>query len=140
MGYRRKTPAVLLCKSIVISIQWFQIPHIITFSTIYNLAVLFSGARVSQNLSLVPQLVHRVTLIFMIIAGFFVICFIPKLTMLVWESVKTDFWQTLTPSKLGCYRFLYRFYIVNNIINPYLYGFLDKKFRTECRKMLCRKT
>ena len=56
MGYRRKTPAVLLCKSIVISIQWFQIPHIITFSTIYNLAVLFSGARVSQNLSLVPQL------------------------------------------------------------------------------------
>ena len=56
MGYRRKTPAVLLCKSIVISIQWFQILHIITFSTIYNLAVLFSGARVSQNFSLVPQL------------------------------------------------------------------------------------
>ena len=57
MGYRRKTPAVLLCKSIVISIQWFQILHIITFSTIYNLAVLFSGARVSQNFSLVPQLI-----------------------------------------------------------------------------------
>ena len=57
MGYHRKTHAVLLCKSIVISIQWFQMPHIITFSTIYNLAVLFSGARVSQNLSLVPQLV-----------------------------------------------------------------------------------
>ena len=37
------------------SIQWFQMPHLITFSTIYNLAVLFSGARVSQNLSLVPQ-------------------------------------------------------------------------------------
>ena len=52
----RKTPAVLLCKSIVISIQWFHILHIITFSTIYNSTVLFSGARVSQNLSLVPQL------------------------------------------------------------------------------------
>ena len=56
MGYHRKKPALFLCKSIVISIQWFQIPHIITFSTIHNLAVLFSGARVSQNLSLVPQL------------------------------------------------------------------------------------
>ena len=56
MGYHRKTHAVLLCKSVVISIQWFQMPHIITFSTIYNLAVLFSGARVSQNLSLVLQL------------------------------------------------------------------------------------
>ena len=82
--------------------------------------------------------VHRVTLIFMIIAGFFVICFIPKLAMLIWESVKTDFWLTLTPSELGGYTFLYRFYIVNNIINPFVYGFLDKKFRTEC-KMLCRK-
>ena len=58
MGYHRKTHAVLLCKLIVISIQWFQMPHIITFSTMYNLAVLFSGARVSQNLSLVPQLIH----------------------------------------------------------------------------------
>ena len=33
-GLLYKTPAVLLCKSIVISIQWFQIPHTITFSTI----------------------------------------------------------------------------------------------------------
>ena len=56
MGYRRKTPTVLLCKSIVISIQRFQILHIIAFSTIYNSSVLFSGARVSLNHSLVPQL------------------------------------------------------------------------------------
>ena len=64
MGYRRKTPAVLLCKSIVISIQWFQIPHIITFTTIYNLAVLFLGARVSQNHSLVPQLIVYIVVCF----------------------------------------------------------------------------
>lgn len=82
---------------------------------------------------------HRVTGIFMIIAGVFVVCFIPKLAMLIWESRKTDFWLTLTPSELGGYRFLYTFYIVNNIINPYLYGFLDKKFQTECKKMICRK-
>ena len=82
---------------------------------------------------------HRVTLIFMIIAGVFVVCFIPKLIMLIWESRKTDFWLTLTPSELGGYRFLYTFYIVNNIINPFLYGFLDKKFQTECKKMMCRK-
>ena len=84
--------------------------------------------------------VRRVTLVFMIITGFYVICFIPKLAMYIWESVKTDFWLTLSASELGGYRFLYRFYIVNNIINPYVYGFLDKKFRTECKTMLCRKT
>lgn len=82
---------------------------------------------------------HRVTIIFMIIAGVFVVCFIPKLIMLIWESNKTDFWLTLTPSELGGYRFLYTFYVVNNIINPFLYGFLDKKFQTECKKMMCRK-
>ena len=83
--------------------------------------------------------VHRVTLIFMIIAGFFVICFIPKLAILIWESVRPDFWLTLSPSELAGYRFVSRFYIVNNVINPFVYGFLDKKFRTECKKMMCRK-
>ena len=82
---------------------------------------------------------YRVTLIFMIIAGVFVICFIPKLIMLIWESRKPDFWLTLSPSELGGYRFLYTFYVVNNIINPFLYGFLDKKFQTECKLMFCRK-
>ena len=38
------------------SIQWFQIHHIITFSTIYNKVVGLSGARVSPFHGLVPQL------------------------------------------------------------------------------------
>ena len=56
MGYRRKTHAASLCKSIMFSIQWFQIHHIITFSTIYNKAVGLSGARVSPFHALVPQI------------------------------------------------------------------------------------
>ena len=56
MGHRRKTPAMSLCKSIMSSIQWFQMHHIITFSTIYNKAVGLSGARVSPFHALVPQL------------------------------------------------------------------------------------
>ena len=36
MGHRRKTTAVSSCKSIISSIQWFQMHHIITFSTIYE--------------------------------------------------------------------------------------------------------
>ena len=39
------------------SIQWFQVHHIITFSTIYNEFVGLSGARVSTFQVLVPQLI-----------------------------------------------------------------------------------
>ena len=56
MGYRRKMHAASLCKSIMFSIQWFQIHRIITFSTIYNKVVGHSGARVSPFHALVPQL------------------------------------------------------------------------------------
>ena len=83
---------------------------------------------------------YRVTIMFMIIAGVFVICFIPKLAMMIWESRKTDFWLTLTPSELGGLRFLYTFFIVNFITNAFVYGFMDKKFQTEFKKWMCRRT
>ena len=81
---------------------------------------------------------HRVTIMFMIIAVVYVVCFIPKLAMMIWESSKTDFWLTLTPSELGGYRFLYTFYIINNIVNPFIYGFMDRKFQTEFKMLFCR--
>ena len=81
---------------------------------------------------------HRVTIMFMIIAVVYVVCFIPKLAMMIWESSKTDFWLTLSASELGGYRFLYTFYIINNIVNPFIYGFLDRKFRTEFKILFCR--
>ena len=56
MGHRRKTSAASLCNSIVTSMQRFHILHISTFLIIYYSTVLFLGARVSLNHSLVPQL------------------------------------------------------------------------------------
>ena len=82
---------------------------------------------------------YRVTVLFMIITGVFIVCFIPKLTMMLWESRKTDFWLTLTPSELGGYRFLYTFFVINNIVNPFVYGFLDKKFQAEFKKLFGRR-
>ena len=82
---------------------------------------------------------YHVTIMFMIIAGVFVICFIPKLTMMIWESRKIDFWLSLTSSELGGYRFLYTFFIINFITNAFVYGFMDKKFQTEFKKWICRR-
>ena len=42
LGFRRKLTAPVLCKSIESVIQWFQIHHRITFTTIQNPAVYLS--------------------------------------------------------------------------------------------------
>ena len=63
---------------------------------------------------------YRVTIMFMIIAGVFAIYFIPKLAMMIWESRKTDFWLTFTPSERGGLRFLYAYFIVNFITNAFV--------------------
>ena len=55
-SFRRKSSAVSLCKSVESAKQWFQIHHGITFVTIHNPAVYFSGARVSISPTLVPRL------------------------------------------------------------------------------------
>ena len=47
LGFRRKLTALALCKSIESAIQWFQIHHRITYTTIQNPAVYLSGARFS---------------------------------------------------------------------------------------------
>ena len=54
-SFRRKSSAVLLCKSIESAIQWFLIQHGITFVTIHNPAVYLSGARVRISPTLVPD-------------------------------------------------------------------------------------
>ena len=82
---------------------------------------------------------YRVTIMFMIIAGVFVICFIPKLTMMILESRNPDFWLSLTPSELGGYRFLYTFFIINFVTNAFIYGFMDRKFQTEFKKWMFRR-
>ena len=79
----------------------------------------------------------RISLMFMVITAVYIVCFLPKLIMMVWESRKPDFWQTMSDSEMGIFRFLYTLFILNNITNPFIYGGLDKKFQTELKKLCC---
>ncbi|XP_033735870.1 orexin receptor type 1-like [Pecten maximus] len=74
---------------------------------------------------------YRLSVMFMIITAVFVLCYIPKMSMMVFESKNEMFWFTLDISGYGAYRFLYTMYIINSIVNPVIYGFFDKKFRKE---------
>ncbi|XP_021346223.1 cholecystokinin receptor-like [Mizuhopecten yessoensis] len=78
----------------------------------------------------------RLTLIFMLITFAFVICYVPKVALMVYESRNEHFWIELDKAEMGGYRFLYTLIYVNSIVNPIIYGFFDRRFRREARVTL----
>ncbi|XP_033745146.1 C5a anaphylatoxin chemotactic receptor 1-like [Pecten maximus] len=80
----------------------------------------------------------RLSLIFMLITLVFIICYVPKVGMMIYESRNERFWIELSPLELSGYRFIYTAFIINNIVNPIIYGFLDRRFRNEAYSM-CRR-
>ena len=102
MGYRRKMHTASLCKSIMFSIQWFQIHHI-TFSTIYNKVVGLSGARVSPFHGLVPQLYGtEIKLITRIMQNtyHYLTTFVPKMRSITGTVSFTE--STVYSESIGC--------------------------------------
>ncbi|XP_033745144.1 bombesin receptor subtype-3-like [Pecten maximus] len=79
----------------------------------------------------------RLSLIFMLITLVFLICYVPKVGMMLYESQNEKFWIELSPSELSGFRFIYTAFIINNIINPIIYGFFDRRFRNEAYNV-CR--
>lgn len=73
----------------------------------------------------------RLTLIFMLITGIYILTFGPKVVLMTFETLHSSFWTTMTSGELVGFRFLYTFFIVNNVVNPFIYGFLDEQFRKE---------
>ncbi|XP_061164359.1 cholecystokinin receptor type A-like [Saccostrea echinata] len=84
--------------------------------------------------------VHKFTLMFMLITVIFFVCYIPKVILLLLEARNPKFWEELSDSARAGVVFVYRMYIINNITNPFIYAFLDNKFATEIKKLIkmCR--
>ena len=79
----------------------------------------------------------RITRVFLVITIAFGISFIPTIAMMVLESTNVNFWFTLSDQEYVGIMFLYTFYIFNNFINPFIYGFMDEKFRFELKQLCC---
>ena len=73
----------------------------------------------------------RITKVFLAITVAFGISFIPTISMMILESIRADFWFTLTDQEYVGFMFLYTFYIFNNFINPFIYVLMDEKFKQE---------
>ncbi|XP_069117989.1 neuropeptide receptor npr-1-like [Argopecten irradians] len=99
-------------------------------STISNLAS-------SATMTSVPQSNHtrnmrtagRRSITFLVISFVYILCFVPTLIAMVQSSVDKNDWSER--SETVALRIANTFYIVNNIVNPVIYGVFDKTIRGE---------
>ncbi|XP_060072057.1 P2Y purinoceptor 12-like [Ylistrum balloti] len=75
----------------------------------------------------------RLTLIFILVTIIYIITYGPKVWLMLEQTVNRHFWSSIPPSQLVFYRFLHTFYIFNNIVNPIVYGIMDRRFRSDLR-------
>ncbi|KAJ8322362.1 hypothetical protein KUTeg_000833 [Tegillarca granosa] len=58
----------------------------------------------------------------------FVVSFLPYLGLMVWQTLSTDY-KRLTGSGLLIYNISIRSWMLNSVVNPIIYGFLNRHFR-----------
>ena len=83
------------------------------------------------------KIMHKFTLMFMLITFIFLVCYIPKVLIMLVEALNPKFWEEFSDTDRAAMLFVYRMYIINNVSNPFVYAFLDVKFRNELKQM-CR--
>ena len=76
---------------------------------------------------------HHFSWMFMLIAGVYIVCFVPKIALLLMENFDKTFWVDIADDMLGVSLFFYRLYIFNNVCNPVIYCFFDPRFRRELK-------
>ena len=78
----------------------------------------------------------RVTVMLFTVSLVFAISFLPHLALMVVTSRKNNFLSSLNPTEVIFYQLFLRIFIINNIANPIIYLFCDKKFRQGCYDVL----
>ncbi|XP_063414988.1 thyrotropin-releasing hormone receptor-like [Mytilus trossulus] len=71
---------------------------------------------------------NKFTLMFVIITVVAVVCYIPVGMVVLLEGIYPDFWERLTKTESVIVLLLYHTYIINSILNPILYTFMDAEF------------
>lgn len=79
---------------------------------------------------------HRYSYMFMVIALAFMLSYLPQFILLFVGIGDTMFWVKRTKIELSLFSFIREMNVINNIVNPFVYGFFDRHFRQETRKLL----
>ena len=72
---------------------------------------------------------NRFSYMFMTIALLFIVTYIPSNVLKICELHHPDMWTELSHWKLHTYLFFRQVYILNHVVNPFIYGLFDSGFR-----------
>lgn len=78
----------------------------------------------------------QVTFMLFVITLVFILSFIPHVVLMVINSMNKNFVTDMTPTGIAFYNVFLRSFVINNMANPIIYGFCDKKFRSECADLI----
>jgi hypothetical protein len=78
----------------------------------------------------------RTTTIFVAVTVAFILSYLPFLILMIIRSVKKDFEEGMSHETEVVYKFFVKSYFVNNAINPLIYSFLNRRFRSDVRLLL----
>ncbi|CAC5355774.1 unnamed protein product [Mytilus coruscus] len=84
------------------------------------------------------RITYKMAIMFITITLVFLVCFIPNIIVLTISGIYKDFVEQLSTSQRSLVMFVYNMHIINNIVNPFIYAFMDTKFRKETRTLLRR--
>lgn len=74
---------------------------------------------------------YKITKIMLTVTCVFILSYAPALAVTIYSIVQTGFWDNLTRTETIICEFFLRFYLLNNICNPFIYGFWDRRFKRE---------
>ncbi|XP_048740978.1 5-hydroxytryptamine receptor 1A-beta-like [Ostrea edulis] len=78
---------------------------------------------------------RRITIMFLVIIIAYVLSYIPPLVILILSYAIEDFnFITLSEGQTVAWIYLARFIFLNHIVNPFIYGYFDAKFREQLQK------
>ena len=82
-----------------------------------------SRSKVNFNLMLITVIV------------FYMLSYIPVIYVLFLKTDETYYWHNLSNVQVRLQLCLVRFYVINNIVNPFIYGYFDFSFRESMKSL-----
>ncbi|VDI71342.1 Hypothetical predicted protein [Mytilus galloprovincialis] len=105
-------------------------------SLVKNHQITLTGSKRRQKSN--RRITHKLTIMFFVITLVFVLSYLPKVVLLIIEGLYDDFWEKVSNKERPGAFFIYEMFIINNIVNPFIYAFMDIKFRKKATVFLSR--
>ncbi|CAG2247744.1 KISS1R [Mytilus edulis] len=95
-----------------------------------NKALNKTSAKNSKRNKRNRQVKNKFSAMFIAITSVSLFCYMPVGVIILLEGVSPDFWDNLSSTEFIVVAWLYHTHIINSIINPIIYAFLDTEFYT----------